>query len=85
MSDMVLRVAMSIQKTVGNAWGNLDWNDVPEPARDQFLRMARNAIEALRDPPPNMVYADDNQPSLNPTPIRVWRAMIDAALSPTDG
>lgn len=54
-----------------------------DDCREAALRMASVAIEAMREPTPEMVEIGANITSTVPIPIaalQIWRAMIDAAL-----
>lgn len=67
------------------------WEDETQALRDDWMAMARDGIEAMREPTPEMVEAGDaveieadergnKCPGLIGEPV--WRAMIAAALSP---
>jgi hypothetical protein len=66
----------------------LDWERVPEPVQHQFFRMARTALEAMRNPPEKIYHAgieavrnerDSGRWSYHEAHIS-WRAMINASL-----
>lgn len=76
-------------RTVAERYGE-SWDDLPEvnPVangewdRGQFLQMGRAALATLKEPSVQMVTAGARMSPLDvPTTIRVFKAMIDAALA----
>ena len=51
---------------------------------DYYQRMARAAIEAMREPTEAMLDAGVNFRERNARTEQIWQAMIDAALSEVD-
>lgn len=90
--DMVERAAMAIfRHCAAERAGSLepDWDDMEEPRRDYWREFARTALEAMREPTEAMVRAANR---INPcqsaegqcySEASIYRAMIDAALSPS--
>ncbi len=86
MSEMVERVARALIESGGSTpWEEMDNpnSDAPTWYRDHYFRMARAAIEAMREPPKEMINAaltsgigDDEADGH----ALAWRAMIDEAL-----
>ena len=73
MSKMVDRVALALAKASGiNDWAK---------SAHEFEEDARAAIEALRDPTDEMLQAQFGKAG----PRECWQAMIDAALSDSNG
>ena len=61
-----------------------DWEEHPaEWERDEYRNLARAAIKAMREPTPMMLDEGANFRA-HARPERIWRAMIDAALSEVD-
>lgn len=75
--DMVERVGRAMVRA---GVGELMWDSWDAEMQEVFLRQARAAIEAMREPDQAMqdagyvVTVDDA--------VEVWETMIDAALSP---
>jgi hypothetical protein len=80
MSDMIEKVAKVLEP---QAWAALGIGDTLayKSRRTSSLRKARAAIEALREPTNDMVWAHE-VPHYGPDEAReAWQAMIDAALA----
>lgn len=79
MSEMIERVAKAMAKA-----------DADNTAWKLYVREARTAIEAMREPTDEMCqayldkdFAEADTWGSYAGPIQRWRAMIDAALSPS--
>lgn len=84
MSEMVERVARAMAEGAGFCWENC--------AQSQWRDDAKNAIEAMREPTPDMMKAvwearfdDTYNGSQAPAAHAMCVAMIDAALKPKEG
>ena len=55
------------------------WPDDERESRAFFERLARAAVEAMRDPTENMI--NESYHDFDLVPLLVWQAMIDAALA----
>lgn len=81
MSEMVERVAEAMK---AHDYGDLPWAKLSADYREQLEDYARAAIEAMREPTPQMIMAafetgiphETNVPDME----RWYAAMIDAAL-----
>jgi len=92
MTDMIERVAAAIVKDLWAKGILMDEMDIPEDQewpseRDisrvitPFKQTARAAIEAMREPTPEMLAFAFEQPWEIGTPMKqIWQYMIDAAL-----
>ena len=84
MSEMTDRVAKAIYECEPhiNAGEPIAWDDLQGPLRRVALIAARAAIEAMREPTPEMRLAvqcrEENY--LDPGQVDEWAVMIDAAL-----
>jgi len=79
--SMVEKVAVALANHIhqGGDYG-MTGEEAYEDRRDDYLAMARAAIEAMREPTPEMDdVGRDHNFSRYATPA--WQAMIDAALS----
>ena len=74
---MIERVARAMAK----AASPLPWEMGDEEWRNDFRTLARAAIEAMREPTPEMFIAA-RTPSVGTTRAE-WQAMIDAAIGKT--
>lgn len=74
--DMVERVARAIAYAV-----SLQSDSGVPPKWSEWRDEARAAIEAMREPTPDMFLAAEKAGISFQTQQRVWPAMIDAALS----
>ena len=94
MSDMVERVAKTLYETMYPQERNQhlpEWFVAGDGCRDLFMRYARAAIAAMREPTEAMCKAANGQDAskfpLTPVDVQAvltakkWQAMIDAALS----
>lgn len=70
MSEMIERVALAMQENAEGAAGAFD-----KRPHDCYIRSARVAIEAMREPTKAMCFAGHERYSEG-----VWQAMIDEAL-----
>jgi len=84
MTDMVERVARACHAAIEAtlpARCHQRWEDITLLAREAMFVRARAAIEAMREPTTEMLWAYE-LPNIGPDEIReCWQAMIDAALS----
>ena len=94
--DMVERVARALyairmELAEGANLPQYTWETERNPYREHCLREARAAIEAMRKPTDDMAQAgfaadafrtQDIRLNVDFEPKAVWRAMIDAALTP---
>jgi hypothetical protein len=81
-SEMVERVARAICRGVGQVRPDVILTD--EPAWHQYIYAARAAIEAMREPTPEMLRAAQTTHASYlraATDAEIWQAMIRAALS----
>ena len=74
MSEMVERVGEALRKECLSIFGST-WNN------DNAWRLARAAIEAMREPTQEMVDAVDLGIPTEGQIFNTWREMIDAALN----
>jgi hypothetical protein len=88
MTEILDRVAESMADKTGLVWALLpDGRDsicghgMPEGCKDHWVRLARAAIEAMREPTPVMLKAAPNL--MKSMAKKDWQAMIDAALGDT--
>lgn len=92
MSEMIDRVAKAIAETIALAHIKHNLREIgQEDQLEEYLKMfpikvtladsdvARAAIEAVREPTKDMIYAGNGE-SGHGLDIQVWQAMIDAAL-----
>jgi len=80
VSDMVERVARALHAMPSEAWSEVPWSVLQAMHKERLMRHARAAIEAMREPTPEMVD-EAYEYALNENAAGVWRKMIDAALS----
>lgn len=99
MDDMIERVARAIFEkyvvTFIGYGGPREWSALDEAGRQFAFGLARVAIEAMREPTPDMCFAGmaDQTPRSATNSLErqkealthIWRAMIDTALKPTEG
>lgn len=91
-SEMVERVARALLlqrqiEMVSQQWNEAlrrenEWDDLNPHVREGWLMMARAAIAAMREPTRAMIETGDiaaGQAAEHPA--KIWRAMIDSALS----
>lgn len=83
MSEMIEKIAQAI-----SLWDGDDWNGVlgsRDCSRNRYRDMARAAIEAMREANDDICVAfySEWRPSGMEEPREVWKAMIDAALNPS--
>lgn len=78
MSEMVERVAQAIYEGPDRDIYLTPWPELREKDRDHFIAVARSAIQAMREPTEQMVFAADWQERGT---YAAWRAMIDAAIA----
>ena len=81
MSEMVERVARVLHAMPSEAWSYVPWSVLQAMHKERLMRQARTAIEAMREPTPRMVDEAYAVMSYEDDADRVWRLMIDAALS----
>ena len=83
MSEMVERVAKALYiAEIGPAIGPFDWDidEAGEVAARNYRKMARAAIEAMREPTEAMVRAGGDVTESDAIAIATWHAMIDEAI-----
>jgi hypothetical protein len=85
--DMVERVARGMYEAEPDAHRFPDWDKLTadDELRRRFLRQARAAIEAMREPTEAMLRSGtdhDAEGGGTGNPLAIYTAMIDAALSP---
>lgn len=87
MTDMVEKVARAMwdkrrDRLEGTKWGGLPaWEVETDELRDEVRAEARAAIEAMRDPTPEMLAVGIG--GAEGVKRRLWHLMIDAAVSNT--
>jgi hypothetical protein len=83
--SMVERVALAIYTTERLLPPDHGWSGADEPTKLSCRRKAHSAIEAMREPTGMVVRKGyslyDPGGTLQPSPLRVWQAMIDEALT----
>jgi hypothetical protein len=83
MSTMVERVAKAIYEASSEAPDGV-WEEAPEGWRVEYRGMAREAIEAMREPTDEMIKVGvQTHEGVTYSGIPSWQAMIDAALAET--
>ncbi len=85
MSEMLERVAKALQKAHYERGRGIapDWDAIDRFEREMWFFSARAAMVAMREPTEAMKLAP---PDINFHPeeaAQAWRAMLDAALTPT--
>ena len=80
MSEMIERVAKALSEREGS--GPWEGGLMGERGREMWRATARAAIEAMREPTSEMAFADDVKEWPDDAKA-AWRAMIDAALTPS--
>lgn len=84
--DMIEKIAKAMCEANGTIWGGPRGEDDPDflLVKLSYMRMARAAIEAMREPTEAMLKAGDLPGWDDSVSIglsgEVWQAMIDAAL-----
>lgn len=81
MSDMVERVARALSIADGNHPDACSNDEEEQPMWTLYLKDARAAIEAMRQPTDEMIN-DEDLPYSPAETRQFWQALIDAALSP---
>ena len=79
MSEMIERVARAICTKLGGIWTEAGPDNDPDDFCDEYRRIARAAIEEMREPTTAMLFgtkSEFSEISLG----GVWGEMIDAAL-----
>ena len=98
MTEMVERAAQAMYESIGGGQGiYAAWLENEESGKENYRRMARAAIEAMREPSDDMLRQVERQYDgtdsyemwcdlgFDESTINAWQAMIDSALSlPTD-
>ncbi len=74
MSEMIDRVACALSDALA---------DFPEMGEGRFPRLARTAIQAMREPTEAMMEAPPPIAGENPGVREIWQDMIDEALKRT--
>jgi hypothetical protein len=85
MSEMIERVAKALFEFVeyDGSMGNFNpqyFETIPESHRDFWLRKAKIAIWAMREPTEAMVRSVESHILSACSPEAIWRAMVDEAL-----
>ena len=80
--SMIEKIAEAIYERVRKGARHMPpWAEQPETVKDWHRKIARVAVEAMREPTAEMVDADDVPMHGDfMDPIRTWEAMIDKAL-----
>lgn len=78
MSEMVERVARAFYEAQFVNVNRIEWETRSRQGRNEYMRAARAAIAAMRDPTEAMLEAGPPEPYMD---CGVWAKMIDAALA----
>lgn len=82
MSEMVEKVARAMaEKSKARQPGMHTLNSLPMDGKEDFLEMARAAIEAMREPTEAMVKSGSSMYCNEYEAPDIWEDMIDAALT----